>query len=216
MQSLLKHFGQKTNPYNELLNKDKKQLVSTPSSPILLPVNRVLGIKLITDTIFEIPIYSCSQAQFNERITNQVDKHMHGITNYGNGFWEQQREQELHARLGPTRFNEVIGYIDIHVLGSQVRADYWLSNKAKIVIGTKTKGRITPRGKLFEAHFYPKGQLNSIEIFHQFRKSLERVIRDNQLLKDRHIDFAAFDRCGPYIDWANLIFEYDRFRQSSE
>ena len=161
---------------------------------------------MINDTIFEIPVYSCSQEQFNAKITDQIDKLMQDVPkNYGNAIWEEQRQEELNQQLGSIRFNEVIGYIEIYLFGSQLRADYWFSEKSRIVIGSKSKGRITSRGRLLERHFQPHRKLKSSQIFKQFRESLERAAKGNNLLKRRHVDYAAFDRCGPFIDWAKII-----------
>ena len=87
---------------------------------------------MINDTIFEVPVYTCNQKQANARISKQVDKNMRNVPDYGTGFWEEQRDSEFRRRCGPIRFNEIIGFIDVHIVGSQLRADYWFVDRKRI------------------------------------------------------------------------------------
>jgi hypothetical protein len=119
--------------------------------------------------------------------------------------WQEQRDDELNRRLTSIRFNEIIGYIEVHIVGSQLRADYWFTDKSRIVLGSRSKGHLTWRGKLLEKHFPPYRELGSSTIFESFRKSLQRAVGESDRLRKRYVDFTAFDRCGPFVDWSSLI-----------
>ena len=160
---------------------------------------------MINDTVFEIPVYSCSQSEFNSRITRQVDRLMATVPNRRNDIWEEQRNDELKRQLRSVRFNEIVGYIEVYLFGSQLRADLWFSDKSRIIPGSRSKGILTRRGKLLEKHFQPHKMMTSEEIFAEFRRSLERAVRKNRILRRRYVDFKAFDRCGEFVDWKKMI-----------
>lgn len=126
------------------------------------------------------------------------------VPDYKNGFWQEQRDQEIRRHLKPVRYNELIGCIEVHTIGTQLRADRWFTDKKRIVVGSQQKGVITWRGKLLEKH-YSRSKLSSPNIFADFRKALMSAIGDSPSLKNRFIDLSAFDRCGPFVDWRALL-----------
>lgn len=158
----------------------------------------------MNDTVFEILVYSGTEEELSARITANVDRAMKNVPNYGNGFWREQREDELRRHMKPVNYNEIVGCIEVYVLDSDLRADYWFTNRKRIILGSKNKGTITWRGKLLEKH-YCKACLSSPELFHDFRVALDREVSRHSQLKRRFVDFSAFDRCGPCVDWRTLI-----------
>lgn len=158
----------------------------------------------MNETYFELPVYSCNQEALVERVTKDAEKVMAGVRGYGNGFWQEQLADEIKRHLFPIRFNELVGSIEVHVIGSQLRADYWFTDKKKIVIGSKSKGTIRPVGKLIEIH-YKQSRLSSLEIFDDYRKKLEKRVKEHSRLKRRFVDYSVFDRCGPFVDWRRVL-----------
>lgn len=156
------------------------------------------------ETYFELPIYSCSQEALVERVTKTARKSMATVRDYGNGFWQEQLADEIRRHLIPIRFNELVGSIEVHVKGSQLRADYWFTDKKKIVIGSRSKGAIRPIGRLIENH-YKSSRLSSSEIFDDFSQSLKRRVNEHSRIKRRFVDYSIFDRCGPFIDWRSIL-----------
>ena len=92
----------------------------------------------------------------------------------------------------------------IYGFESQLRADLWFSDKARIQIGTKVKGKIRRRGKLLEKRYRARHQ-SSREFFADFRLSLRNAIDRHRRIHGRYVDFRAFDRIGPYIDWRAIL-----------
>ncbi len=156
------------------------------------------------ETYFELPVYACDQDQLIARVTKSAEKVMADVPDYGNGFWQEQLKNEIETKITPVQYNETIGCIIIHVVGTQLRADYWFTDKSRIVVGSRTKGTIRPVGKLIECH-YNSTALSSPEIFSDFRGALEARIAEHSRLKRRYVDYSAFDRCGPYIDWQSIL-----------
>jgi hypothetical protein len=96
-------------------------------------------------------------------------------------------------------FNEIIGYIRLHFLGSQIRGAYFSVNKKKLV---------RTRRKLIEYRTWKlageidiPGNSTSREIFELVLKYLERCRKE---LPTRHIDSDLLETIGPYIDWRAL------------
>jgi len=159
---------------------------------------------VLNDTYFEVLVYSCDQDRFVAKVTADVDKYMAEVPDYGNGFWQQQRDEGIQRELKPVRYNELVGCIDIYVFGSQLRADYWFTEKRHVIIGSRVKGTIRPHGKLLEK-WYSHSKLSSPEIFADFRAALNTEVRRHSRLNNRYIDFDAFERCGPFIDWREIL-----------
>ena|SRR5690554_748122 len=158
----------------------------------------------MNETYFEILVYTCRQAELLERVERDAERCMEGVPNYENGFWEEQRESEIQRRLYPIRFNEVVGAIEIHKLGTQLRADWWFTKRRNVVVGGRSRGAIRRVGKLIERS-YSQTQKSSSEIFEDFKEALQVEVRSDRRLKRRFVDFDAFDRCGPSIDWRGVL-----------
>jgi hypothetical protein len=170
---------------------------------------------MINETLFEILVYSCNQDAFLEHVTADVHKQ---LLRYPFGplclvratdpvqqqrdedLRKEMQEKEIERRLKPVRYNELVGCIEVHSVVTQLRADYWFSEKERIVVGGKTRGTIRWQGKLLEREYDGSLQTSS-DIFKDFRGHLVRAIKGDRRLSRRHIDFEAFDRCGPFVDW---------------
>lgn len=156
------------------------------------------------ETYFELLIYACSQEELASRARSRAKKVMADVPNYGNGFWEEQLEDEIRRYSRPVWYNELVGCIQIHVVGSQLRADYSYTDKKHIVIGSSRKGTVLPKGKLLETH-YANSKMASPDIFHDFREKLRSRIKQHSRLRHRFVECAAFDRCGPLLDWRSVL-----------
>jgi hypothetical protein len=159
---------------------------------------------MLNDTYFEVLVYSCDQDAFVAKVTTDVDNYMAIVPDYGNGFWQQERDEGIKRELKPIRYNELVGCLDIYAFGSQLRADYWFTDKKRVIAGARVKGTIRPCGKLIEKR-YSHSNLSSPEIFADFRAALNAQVRRHSRLRNRYVDFGAFDRCGPLVDWRAVL-----------
>jgi len=159
---------------------------------------------VVNDTYFEILVYSCNQDSFVAKVTAEVEKNMASVPYRGTDIWNRIREEEIQRHLKPVRYNEIVGAVEVHTVGSQLRADYWFSDKSRIVVGSRAKGVIKWRGKLIEK-WYDDSGLSSLEIFDDFRAALGEQVRGHPRLKNRFVDFEALDRGGPLVDWRKAL-----------
>jgi hypothetical protein len=119
------------------------------------------------DTLFEILVYSSDQKEFLAAVTAKVDTQLIAYTfspllghaadpvqqQRDEKLRTQMRDKEIQRRLRPVRYNELVGCIEVHSVCTQLRADYWFTEKKRIVVGTETKGIIRWCGKLLEKEY---------------------------------------------------------------
>jgi hypothetical protein len=101
---------------------------------------------------------------------------------------------------GAWNFNEIIGFIRLHFLGSQMRGEYW-QVKAKRICKTRNKIFQYRTHKLAAEMWIPVKATNS-QIFSLVIKYLEYCANE---LKGRYIDTVLLQKMGPHIDWRNLL-----------
>ncbi len=106
---------------------------------------------------------------------------------------------------GCWRFNEIIGYIRLHFLGSQVRGEYYGVRKQRVV-RTRTKTLEYQTWKLVPEIDVPYPYTND-EIFETVREYLKACRRE---LPCRYVDTELFELVGKNIDWCSLYKEGGR------
>ena len=104
------------------------------------------------------------------------------------------------------KYNEIIGYLNLYILGSQFRADVWMVKKCRHYAGI-TKKKFLYCGKAFEKQI-PRGYTSS-EIF---KFMIDQLLYINSKdYKRRHFDLRAFKAAGRFIDWNGLIEKLNQF-----
>jgi len=98
------------------------------------------------------------------------------------------------------RYNEIIGYLRLYFLGTQVRAEYWRVNRKRIV---------RTRRKIFQFWTWkvaPETELpvngSSAEIYKAVQEHVESC---RAALKGRFVDTRQLTTIGHYIDWRALL-----------
>lgn len=108
--------------------------------------------------------------------------------------------QHWYEKYGPWQFNEIIGYVRLHFLGSQIRGEYFAVDKKRLV-RTRTKTLIWRTHKLApEIDIYP-GTSNA-EILARIEEYVEDCRKE---LPGRFIDDRWVRQVGPYVDWNSLM-----------
>lgn len=100
---------------------------------------------------------------------------------------------------GCWRYNEVIGYIRLHFLGSQVRGEYYGVNRRRIV-RTRTRQLEYMTWKLAPEVDIPRDATDGI-IFGAVREYVDDCRAE---LKGRYIDDTQLTALGPHINWREL------------
>jgi len=148
---------------------------------------------------YDVPVYRLTEEEylaaqdaFVDRCLAQYqlskdDNHVHWLrTRYGGG-WQ---------------YNEIIGFIRLHFLGSQIRGEYF-KIRGKRVVKSRTKTFYFNHWKLVPEIEIPP-DATSEKIFSLILRYLEDCRRE---LKRRYIDFELLKSIGPYVNWKRLYEE---------
>lgn len=138
---------------------------------------------------YDVPIYRLSNEEYQKAISAFVDPR---VESQGPGvkqmWWEQFG--------GAWQFNEIIGFLRLHFLGSQVRAEWW-SVKAKRITKTRQKQFEYKSHKLAPETSIPSGATNK-EIWAAILEHLDDCRKE---LKGRYVDSSLLEVIGPHMNW---------------
>jgi hypothetical protein len=129
----------------------------------------------------------------NEPALRQYDK-----TNPGAN--DAIRDHLLRSYGGCWNFNEIVGYIRLHFLGTQVRGEYYATPK-KRVVRTRTKTMEFVTWKLA-----PEIDIESPYNSPQVLEAIRQYIQDCRAeVPRRYVDTSMFEAVAPFIDWGSLF-----------
>lgn len=166
-------------------------------------------IKLIdgVNTFLDIPVYRLTQEKYYNDLDTHIKKTIDSdpllIAGYAEESYRENSASKNHmieTYGGAWDYNEIIGWIRLHFLGTQIRGDFWR---------VKVKRIRRTRKKLFEHHTARLAyeiniphQADNAKIFALVNKYLLNCRKE---LKDLYIDTSRLDVIGPYVDWRSLM-----------
>ena len=100
---------------------------------------------------------------------------------------------------GAWLYNEIIGYIRLHFLGTQVRGEYYAVRR-KRTVRTRRKTLEFQTWKLAPEREIP----NSASSESIYSIVLEYIGSCRNELNGRYVDASGLERIGPYVDWKAL------------
>ncbi len=162
------------------------------------------------DFFFILPVYRLGEEKYYANLNNDFERQV--STAWGQEFRDKHpdmvqdwRNRHHTSYGGAWDFNEIVGYIKLYFLGTQVRGEYW---------STIPKRKVKTRRKQFE---YKTHKLYvEIEIHKQTREGILAAIEEYlkgcaRELKNRHIDRKEFDKLKNHIDWPAVFRETNSF-----
>lgn len=156
--------------------------------------DRKLHVSILARTsFFDLPVYRLSEKEYEAEF-RQFLRRFPGASS------DSVRREYLRRSFGGSwLFNEIVGHIRLHFVGSQVRGSLWIVDKKRIV---KTRKKCVSCRTLKVA---PEVDLPMHGNNAQFYDAIQRYIqRARESLPLLHIDTSVFDRIGPFIDWKAL------------
>jgi hypothetical protein len=152
---------------------------------------------------FELPVYRLSEAQYIEEENKFLsDYYFETHTNKGipktTTTYEKFKENSNRYR-DIWRYNEIIGYVRLYILGNQIRGEYY-QHKTTRIRKTRTKHFQFITQKLASEKSLSNNTNADI-----YNIILEYVQDCKFELKKRYIDINNFQQIGKYIDWNRLI-----------
>jgi len=101
---------------------------------------------------------------------------------------------------GPWQYNQVVGWVRLYVLGSQLRGDLWKMTGKRL--HRKSRNQIRLLGKAFEISLTPDE--SSEQIRAKIEEELQRL--QNELSKKKRVlDMQCFRTIASCIDWRKLV-----------
>jgi hypothetical protein len=153
-----------------------------------------------------LPVYRLDSASYYSQREKYVTSNIPN-TELHKQFYREHPEQEaqlrdhLNSKFGGCwDFNEIVGFVRLHILGSQVRGEYF---------GVKAKRIIRTRKKVFEYQTHKLAP--EVEIHHEFTNEniFDAICVYIELcrgeLKNRFIDDRDFMVIGRHINWKEII-----------
>lgn len=155
---------------------------------------------------FDIPVYRLCSDDYEKQKRAYVEKTIFSDA-MSRDFYERYPDKEIQFRDhlerqygGIWRFNEIIGFIRLHFLGSQIRGEYFATNAERIV-RTRRKVFEYQTHKLAAEIDIPEEASNN-----QILGLIGEYLNDcQQELRGRYLDRSVFDEIGPYVDWKSLL-----------
>jgi hypothetical protein len=147
---------------------------------------------------FDVPVYRLPEDRYYTERSAFVERLMRPIG-------DTQLDAEFRGHLeqmygGPWQFNEIIGYIRLFFLGSQVRGEYWGVQRKRFV-RTRKKTMLWLEQKLVPEMEIPSNA-SSAETLKIISEYLRRC---KAHLKGRVVDDSLFATLGPFVNWNALI-----------
>ncbi|MCC4591111.1 hypothetical protein LL974_08165 [Xanthomonas campestris pv. cannae] len=160
---------------------------------------------------FDVPVYRLPREKYYADRQIYVDSVVYQTGTAGEPFFREQEKNDpskyvgMRTRLeksygGCWEFNEVIGYIRLHFLGTQVRGEYFASTKKRVVrTRTRTLEWITWKLAPEVDVDPPYGKEEILRAVRQYISDCKRQ------LPRRHIDDEVFERIAPHVDWPAIL-----------
>jgi hypothetical protein len=150
-----------------------------------------------------IPVYRLSEykyfLQMEEDFENMISKSWDDDFRQNNpDLVENWKRSHRSSYGGCWEFNEIIGYLKLFFMGSQVRGEYW---------STKPRRKVRTRKKEFE--FKAHKLAADSEIWDKSNEGIlsaieEYLSRCNRELKNRHLDLREYESLKNHINWVSV------------
>ena len=158
---------------------------------------------------FELPIYRVSEsvysAEFHRHLARFWDEteRMHGRARE-EIFSDDQRaliqEQQWRNFGGPWRYNQVVGWVRLFVLGFQIRGEYWMVTSQRLTRRGRRDFRYSSHAFTFNcSHGMSSDEIRDAVVIEL--AEFQRECRNGRLF----LDVTCFDNAAQCIDWRRIL-----------
>ncbi len=175
-----------------------------------VPTRLKLGVHFLCMPLvyfYDLPVYRLPRKAYYAEREDYVEKGLAGFGSPGDSQATARNQARADNSLrvrehrerefgGCWEYNEIIGYIRLHFMFSQVRGEYYAVDKSRVV---------RTRAKTFENKLYklappveisaPFGNPEILTAIRSYISSCRRILRR------RHIDSTLFEATAPYLHW---------------
>jgi len=169
---------------------------------------------IFDDYFFVVPVYRLQEEKYYSEMNSDFEKQISEA--WDDSFRQNNpdlvRGWQQHHRSsygGDWEFNEIIGYIKLYFMGTQVRGEYW---------STIPRSKIRTRRKLFEykTHkLYVECEVRETTNEGVLSAVHEYLIGCKKQLRNRYVDLREFDALKIHLDWKSLFETKNQFPHAS-
>ena len=155
---------------------------------------------------FEVPIYRCNEDKYDDDMEKEEARCLRPLTRFREKAPQSYAAAErvfVEKECHPWPYNEVIGWIQISVRGSEIKGDLYFVDAKKIRRGIKKCFRWT--AELFQIEVFPND--SSTKIHNAICVELDKF-RSERPYRKRYLHTEAFGDVGPFVDWRGLVNFY--------
>ncbi|MFA5552196.1 MAG: hypothetical protein WDA03_11350 [Trueperaceae bacterium] len=157
-------------------------------------------------TCIDVPVYRLPQHEYETARTAYINNAIErmGLLHAGpeNAHLVGVYEAHMwHKYGGAWRYNEIVGYIRLHILGGRVRGEWW-AVRANRIVRTRKKQFEFKHWKLAPERHVPS-PTSSEEVYRTILRYLDDCRREAEL-KNRYVDSEVLESLGPFVDWLAL------------
>lgn len=154
---------------------------------------------------FIIPVYRCSPEQYLDELEERRKKltifFTSDLPEELKNTYDVKPLVEKSLDWKCWKYNEIIGYIELYILGDQIRGSLYFVDNKRVRKDIKSK-KITKYGKIFELS---TNYLNTDDILKYLMYELGQIQLNNIKLKNRYIDFSGISKISKFVDWKGLV-----------
>lgn len=160
---------------------------------------------IIKKSLFSVPIYMCSEADFRkiiEKKRKKIEKENENSFTYKRfGF-----KPDVKLETEGWKYNKIIGWIEFYLNGQTIKADLWFVNAKRVGIDLRNK-KIEYSGKIADVSItHGKSNTEIEKDIKTFFSNCQRGIYSKKI-KNRFIDTSDFYRFSKYLDLKKMIVE---------
>ena len=151
----------------------------------------------------DLPIYRLSLDQHTTEMEAAKKKYLAPLKAHKKAAHESYKTADRwfdHFHWYPWRYNEIIGWLRLYALGTQIRGELWWVKAKRISRGMRKNFFYV--GKAFESSFRDKH--SNAEIAEEVAKDLKQFAKEKRMRK-RTLDLECFKVAAPVLNWRALL-----------
>lgn len=155
---------------------------------------------------YDLPVYRLDREKYYNQLQKSIEQTLYENPLQQEFYEKYPKEKMIMENLlrenygGGWEYNEIIGYIRLHILGTQIRGEYW-QHKAKKMVKSRKRQFQYVTHKLSPEKELSLSKTNK-DIYNKILEYIESCRKE---LKNRFIDTSNFETLGSHVDWQELI-----------
>ncbi len=166
-----------------------------------------MGLRLQMLFFYDLPVYRLSQSRYEAfmgaRLNDQIENLRRIPGDEPPRSVVDSIQQHQYRRYGPWRFNEIVGQIRLHFLGTQLRGEYFSAEKKRNPLGRTRVFTYRSIKLAAEINISPSSPTSNAQVWEAIQTYVDRC--RGELAEGRLIDDSLLSAIGPHVDWLKLL-----------